>query len=197
MAPRLAVAARQAGPKVNPIRYYEKYEIKVTVDGETYEYTLEDLMVVEYEDSTGIHRTIIGLTKPLPKGVLAEPQHVAAKLFTKEFLEKLGYEILEEEKRFTWRDGRVILDYFAKKLNGKMTIVECKHGDELKSRIDQADNLFEIVKENDWKLIYSFLHVPQTPEAKKLFNHLVNLMKQYPNIVEIYIGGEKYEVSGG
>ncbi|MCX8183046.1 MAG: hypothetical protein N3F08_01295 [Crenarchaeota archaeon] len=113
-------------------------KIKLTERGETFEYTLRDAMVVEYEDSRGIHRSVIGLSEPLPDKVLKEPQHVVAKLF-KSLLGKLGYRILEEEKRLRWQDENVFFNFHVEKPDGKIVLVECKHGDETVSKIDQAD----------------------------------------------------------
>ncbi len=149
-------------------------------------------MVVEYEDSRGVHRTAVGLSEPLPDKVLKEPQHVATKLFTKSLLEKLGYRILEEEKHFEWQGEDVFFDFHAEKPDEKVAVVECKHGDETVSKIDQADKYFRIARENGWRLLYSFLNAPQTSEAKELLNHLIELMRQYPDTVEVFISGEKY-----
>jgi len=153
-----------------------------------FQYVLKDVLVVEYVDSKGVHRRVIGLSESLPDKVLDEPQHVAAKLFTKSLLEKLGYRILEEESSYE----KYFFDFKVETPSEKIAIVECKHGDETVSKIDQADNYFRIARENGWRLIYSFLHAPQTSETKELLNHLVELMRQYPDTVEVFISGEKY-----
>ncbi|MEM2945456.1 MAG: hypothetical protein QXI87_03815 [Thermoproteota archaeon] len=189
---RLALTVDGYAPEINPIEYYGELKIKLSESGETFEYTLRDAMVVEYEDSRGIHRKVIGLSEQLPDKVLKEPQHVAAKLFTKSLLEKLGYKILEEEKRLRWQGENVFFDFHAEKPDGKIVLVECKHGDETVSKIDQADKYFRIARENGWRLLYSFLHAPQTSETKELLNHLVELMKQHPDTIEVFISGEKY-----
>lgn len=189
---KLALAIGPRAPEINPIEYYKELKIKLSESSQTFEYALKDIMVLEYEDSKGIHRKVISLSEALPTKVLYETQHVAAKLFTKSLLENSGYRILEEEKHIRWHGEDVFFDFYIEKPKGKIAIVECKHGDETISRIDQVDKYFRIARENDWKLIYSFLHVPQTSEAKELLNHLVELMKQYPDVIEVFISGEKY-----
>ncbi|MBO3798931.1 MAG: hypothetical protein JTT13_08700, partial [Candidatus Brockarchaeota archaeon] len=189
---KLALAIDGYAPEINPIEYYGELKIKLSESGETFEYTLRDAMVVEYEDSKGVHRSVIGLSEPLPDKVLKEPQHVAAKLFTKSLLEKLGYKILEEESSYDLGHAKYFFDFKTETPNDKIAIVECKHGDETVSKIDQADKYFRIARENGWRLIYSFLHAPQTSETKELLNHLVELMRQYPDTIEVFISGEKY-----
>ncbi len=103
----------------------------------------------------------------------------------------MEYRILEEEKHL--KGKRVFLDFFVETPSGKLAIVECKHGDESSDDlVGQAYKYLEIAKENGWKLIYSFLHAPQTSEAQELLNHLIELMRQHQDMVEIYIGGVKY-----
>ncbi|MEM3649061.1 MAG: hypothetical protein QW506_07875, partial [Thermoproteota archaeon] len=97
---------------------------------------------------------------------------------------------LEEERHL--EEERVFLDFFAETPDKKLAIIECKHGDETISEMDQANRYLEIARKNGWKLIYSFLYTPQTSQAQELLNHLVELMRQYPDIVEVYIGGERY-----
>ena len=189
---KLALAVERYAPEINPVEYYGELKFKLSEGGQSFEYTLRDLMVVEYEDSRGIHRSVVGLSEPLPDKVLKEPQHVAAKLFTKSFLEKQGYNILEEEKHLEWWDEDVFFDFHVETPDMKIAIVECKHGDETVSKIKQADKYFEIARGKGWKLIYSFLHAPQTPQAEELLNHLVELMRQYPGTVEVFISGDKY-----
>ncbi|MEM3449785.1 MAG: hypothetical protein QXP38_13120, partial [Nitrososphaerota archaeon] len=187
---KLALAVDGYAPEINLIEYYGELKIKLSACGETFEYTLRDAMVVEYEDSRGIHRKVIGLSEQLPDKVLKEPQHVAAKLFTKEVFEGMRYKILEEERHL--EEERVFLDFFAETPDKKLAIIECKHGDETISEMDQANRYLEIARKNGWKLIYSFLYTPQTSQAQELLNHLVELMRQYLDVVEVYIGGERY-----
>jgi len=190
---KLALAIERYAPEINPVEYYSELKIMLSESGQTFEYTLRDLMVVEYRDSRGIHRSVVGLSEPLPDKVLKEPQHVAAKLFTKSLLENLGYKILEEESSYDLGYEKCFFDFKVETSNEEIAIIECKHGDETVSKIDQADKYLRIARENGWRLIYSFLHAPQTSEAEELLNHLVELMRRYPDIVEIFINGEKYE----
>lgn len=192
ISPRMALAIGPRAPEMTPIEYYRELKIFLSEGGNVFQYVLKDVLVVEYVDSKGVHRRVIGLSEPLPDKVLDEPQHVAAKLFTKSFLEKQGYNILEEEKHLEWWDEDVFFDFHVETPDMKIAIVECKHGDETVSKIKQADKYLEIARGKGWKLIYSFLHAPQTPQAEELLNHLVELMRQYPDTVEVFISGEKY-----
>jgi hypothetical protein len=192
ISPRIALAIGPRAPEMTPIEYYRELKIFLSEGGNVFQYVLKDVLVVEYVDSKGVHRRVIGLSEPLPDKVLDEPQHVAAKLFTKSLLEKLGYRILEEESSYDLRNEKCFFDFKVETPNEKIAIIECKHGDETVSKIDQADKYLRIARENGWRLIYSFLHAPQTSETKELLNHLVELMRQYPDTVEVFISGEKY-----
>ncbi|MEM2570609.1 MAG: hypothetical protein QXP96_02660, partial [Thermoproteota archaeon] len=192
---KLALAIRTRAPEINPIKYYGELKIKLSENNQVFEYAFKDTIVVEYKDNKGIHRKVISLSKPLPDKVLSESQHVVAKLFTKELLEKLGYIILEEESLYDLGNRRyVYFDFKTETPDKRIAIVECKHGDEESGNlIGQADKYLEIADENNWKLIYSFLHAPQEPEAERLFEYLVELMRRYPDVIEVFIGGVKYE----
>ncbi|MEM2696115.1 MAG: hypothetical protein QXU09_04175, partial [Thermoproteota archaeon] len=75
--------------------------------------------------------TYAGETSGFSKAVLSESQHVVAKLFTKELLEKLGYIILEEESLYDLGNRRyVYFDFKTETPDKRIAIVECKHGDE-------------------------------------------------------------------
>jgi hypothetical protein len=72
--------------------------------------------------------------------------------------------------------------------------LECKHGNEIGGDlIRQADRYFNYVKQKGWKLIYYFLHEPQTTYAKELFNYLINLKRQNPGEVVIYLENREYK----
>ncbi|MGQ9595893.1 MAG: hypothetical protein ACUVQY_06385 [Thermoproteota archaeon] len=49
----------------------------------------------------------------------------------------------------------------------------------LEKALGQVDKYFGIAKKEGWRLIYSFLYLPGTPEAKRLLGYLVELNKQH------------------
>jgi hypothetical protein len=177
-------------PKIVNIQFRPFDEISFSEGGSTYKISLENFLIVEYEETGLIHKTAVGLYEPLPKGILQESEHVVAKLYGRDFVKSQGWMIEGEE----YQASEEIRFDFVLKQQEERAALECKHGNEIGGDlIRQADRYFNYVKQKGWKLIYYFLHEPQTTYAKELFNYLINLKRQNPGEVVIYLENREYK----